>query len=87
MRNSLQIAVATTLFALVIGTLGAATHVALALPWPDLYGNTLLMVQMFPGVMLGIPLFLVLDNYGLIDTMWALPSPISPSLWPSRCGC
>ena len=30
------------------------------------------MVQMFPGVMLGIPLFLVLDNYGLIDTMWAL---------------
>ena len=27
---------------------------------------------MFPGVMLGIPLFLVLEDYGLIDTMWAL---------------
>ncbi len=37
-----------------------------------LYGNTLLVVQMFPGVMLAIPLFLVLTNYGLIDTLWAL---------------
>ena len=51
----------------------AATQcrVGASVAW-TLYGNTLLMVQMFPGVMLGIPLFLVLDNYGLIDTMWAL---------------
>jgi ABC-type glycerol-3-phosphate transport system permease component len=27
---------------------------------------------MFPGVMLGIPLFLLLDDYHLIDTLWAL---------------
>jgi arabinogalactan oligomer/maltooligosaccharide transport system permease protein len=27
---------------------------------------------MFPGVMLGIPLYLLLTDYGLIDTHWAL---------------
>jgi ABC-type glycerol-3-phosphate transport system permease component len=37
-----------------------------------LYGNVLLVVQMFPGVMLGIPLFLLLSQYHLIDTLWAL---------------
>jgi ABC-type glycerol-3-phosphate transport system permease component len=72
MRNSLQIAVGTTLFALVIGSLGGYAMSRWRFRGRTLYGNTLLMVQMFPGVMLGIPLFLVLDNYGLIDTMWAL---------------
>jgi multiple sugar transport system permease protein len=72
MRNSLQIAVATTLFALVIGSLGGYAMSRWRFRGRTLYGNTLLIVQMFPGVMLGIPLFLVLDNYGLIDTMWAL---------------
>ena len=72
MRNSLQIAIATTLFALVIGSLGGYAMSRWRFRGRILYGNTLLMVQMFPGVMLGIPLFLVLDNYGLIDTMWAL---------------
>jgi multiple sugar transport system permease protein len=72
MRNSLQIAVGTTLLALVIGSLGGYAMSRWRFRGRTLYGNTLLMVQMFPGVMLGIPLFLVLDNYGLIDTMWAL---------------
>ncbi len=72
LRNSLQIAIGTTLFALVIGSLGGYAMSRWRFRGRTLYGNTLLMVQMFPGVMLGIPLFLVLDNYGLIDTMWAL---------------
>ena len=72
MRNSLQIAIGTTLLALVIGSLGGYAMSRWRFRGRTVYGNTLLMVQMFPGVMLGIPLFLVLDNYGLIDTMWAL---------------
>ncbi len=72
LRNSLQIAIGTTLFALVIGSLGGYAMSRWRFRGRTIYGNTLLMVQMFPGVMLGIPLFLVLDNYGLIDTMWAL---------------
>ncbi|MBW3633005.1 MAG: carbohydrate ABC transporter permease [Chloroflexi bacterium] len=72
LRNSLQIAVGTTLCALVIGSLGGYAMSRWRFRGRGLYGNTLLMVQMFPGVMLGIPLFLLLDDYGLIDTLWAL---------------
>ena len=37
-----------------------------------LYGNTLLVVQMFPGVMLAIPLFLIFTRLRLVDTYWSL---------------
>lgn len=72
LRNSLQIAIATTLCALAVGSLGGYAMSRWRFRGRTLYGNTLLTVQMFPGVMLGIPLFLLLENYGLIDTMWAL---------------
>jgi len=72
LRNSLQIAVGTTLCALVVGSLGGYAMSRWKFRGRGLYGNTLLIVQMFPGVMLGIPLFLLLDDYGLIDTLWAL---------------
>jgi ABC-type glycerol-3-phosphate transport system permease component len=72
LRNSLQVAVGTTLFALVIGSLGGYAMSRWRFRGRGVYGNTLLIVQMFPGVMLGIPLFLLLDDYHLIDTLWAL---------------
>jgi ABC-type glycerol-3-phosphate transport system permease component len=72
MRNSLQIAIATTFCALAVGSLGGYAMSRWRFRGRTVYGNTLLTVQMFPGVMLGIPLFLLLQNYGLIDTMWAL---------------
>jgi ABC-type glycerol-3-phosphate transport system permease component len=72
LRNSLQVAVATTLFSLAIGSLGGYAMSRWRFRGRGVYGNTLLIVQMFPGVMLGIPLFLLLDDYGLIDTLWAL---------------
>ncbi len=70
--NSLQIATGTTLLSLLIGSLGGYAMSRWRFRGRGLYGNTLLIVQMFPGVMLGIPLFLLLDDYGLIDTLWAL---------------
>ena len=72
LRNSLQIATATTLLSLLVGSLGGYAMSRWRFRGRGLYGNTLLIVQMFPGVMLGIPLFLLLDDYGLIDTLWAL---------------
>ncbi len=72
LRNSLLVAVGTTLCALVVGTFGGYAMSRWRFRGRGLYGNTLLIVQMFPGVMLGIPLFLLLDDYGLIDTLWAL---------------
>jgi ABC-type glycerol-3-phosphate transport system permease component len=72
MRNSLQVALGTTVLALVVGSFGGYAMSRWRFRGRALYGNTLLVVQMFPGVMLAIPLFLVLTNYGLIDTLWAL---------------
>ena len=72
LRNSLLVAFGTTLLALVIGSLAGYAMSRWRFRGRALYGNTLLVVQMFPGVMLAIPLFLMLSDYGLIDTLWAL---------------
>ncbi|HYH10945.1 MAG TPA: carbohydrate ABC transporter permease [Thermomicrobiales bacterium] len=71
-RNSLLVSLGTTIFALTIGSLGGYAMSRWRFRGRTLYGNTLLTVQMFPGIMLAIPLYLVLTRYGLIDTLWAL---------------
>ena len=72
LRNSLIVSLSTTLLALVVGSMAGYAMSRWKFYGRALYGNTLLIVQMFPGVMLGIPLFLLLSNYGLIDTLGAL---------------
>lgn len=72
LKNSLLVSLGTTLFALVIGSLAGYAMSRWNYRGRTFYGNTLLVVQMFPGVMLAIPLFLLLSDYGLIDTLWAL---------------
>lgn len=72
MLNSLIVAFSTTLLSLAIGSLAAYAMSRWRFRGRGLYGNMLLVVQMFPGVMLGIPLYLLLADYRLIDTLWAL---------------
>lgn len=72
LKNSLLVAFGTTLLALIIGSLAGYAMSRWRFRGQAVYGNTLLIVQMFPGVMLAIPLFLLLSDYGLIDTLWAL---------------
>lgn len=72
LRNSLLVATSTTLLSLVVGSIAAYAMSRWRFRGRGLYGNTLLVVQMFPGVMLGIPLYLLLSEYHLIDTLWAL---------------
>ena len=72
MRNSLIVAMATTLLSLLVGSMAGYAMSRWKFRGRTAYGNTLLIVQMFPGIMLGIPLFLLLSNYGLIDTLGAL---------------
>lgn len=71
-RNSLTVALGTTFSALIVGSIGGYAMSRWRFRGRGIYGNTLLVVQMFPGIMLAIPLFLVLTRYGLIDTLWAL---------------
>jgi ABC-type glycerol-3-phosphate transport system permease component len=70
--NSLLVAVTTTLLAIAVGSVAGYAMSRWRFWGRSVYGNTLLVVQMFPGVMLGIPMYLLLTKYGLIDTLWAL---------------
>lgn len=70
--NTLLIALATTVFAVSIATLGGYAMSRFRFWGRTLYGNTLLVVQMFPGVMLAIPLFLIFTRLRLVDTYWSL---------------
>lgn len=70
--NTLVLALATTALALAIATLGGYAMSRYRFRGRDLYGNTLLVVQMFPGVMLAIPLFLIFTRLRLVDTLAAL---------------
>jgi ABC-type glycerol-3-phosphate transport system permease component len=71
-RNTILIASATTVLSLIIAALaGYALSRYRFFGW-GIYGNTLLIVQMFPGVMLAIPLFLIFTRLVLVDTLWSL---------------
>jgi arabinogalactan oligomer/maltooligosaccharide transport system permease protein len=70
--NSLIVATLSTALAIVVGTLGGYAMSRWRFYGRGFYGNTLLVVQMFPGVMLAIPLYLLLSRYDLINTLGAL---------------
>lgn len=70
--NTLLIALATTVLAVSVATLGGYAMSRFRFWGRALYGNTLLVVQMFPGVMLAIPLFLIFTRLRLVDTYWSL---------------
>ncbi len=70
--NTLLISLATTVLAVTVATLGGYAMSRFRFWGRALYGNMLLVVQMFPGVMLAIPLFLIFTKLRLIDTYWSL---------------
>jgi ABC-type glycerol-3-phosphate transport system permease component len=71
-RNSLLVALGTTVLSVVVGSLAGYAMSRWRFRARSLYGNSLLVVQMFPSVMLAIPLYLLLTRFHLIDTLWAL---------------
>jgi arabinogalactan oligomer/maltooligosaccharide transport system permease protein len=70
--NTLMIALGTTLMSVTIATLAGYAMSRFRFWGRGLYGNLLLVVQMFPGVMLAIPLFLIFSRLRLVDTYWSL---------------
>jgi ABC-type glycerol-3-phosphate transport system permease component len=71
-RNSLLVSLGTTVLSVLVGSLAGYAMSRWRFRGRALYGNSLLVVQMFPAVMLAIPLYLLLTRYQLIDTLWAL---------------
>ncbi|MFL6080782.1 MAG: carbohydrate ABC transporter permease, partial [Ornithinibacter sp.] len=70
--NSLLVSLGTTFLAILVGSLAGYAMSRWRFRGRGLYGNSLLVIQMFPGVMLAIPMFLLLTKFHLIDTLWAL---------------
>ncbi len=66
--NSFIIATFTSTVALAIGSAAAYALARLSIPGSDMILLAILATQMFPGIVIAIPLFLVMSRLGLIDT-------------------
>jgi multiple sugar transport system permease protein len=62
--NSIKVAIPTALVAVILSTLGAYAIARLRFKGKDLLLNSILMIYLFPGVLLIIPLFAMLAQIG-----------------------
>ena len=70
--NSLIIAAFTTLAGIFLATTAAYAFSRFNFPGQRAGLISFLVTQMFPGVMMMIPLYLIISSLGLLDTLWGL---------------
>lgn len=66
--NSMIIATFTAAVALAVGSAAAYALARLSLPGSNMILLAILATQMFPGIVIAIPLFIVMSRLGMIDT-------------------
>lgn len=66
--NSMIIATFTSAVALAVGSTAAYALARLSIPGSNVLLLAILATQMFPGIVIAIPLFLVMSRLGMIDT-------------------
>ncbi len=71
-RNSLIVSTGTTALVVVAGTWGAYALARFRFRGQQAFGLSLLLIQLFPGILLIIPLFVVLANLRLTDSLFGL---------------
>jgi multiple sugar transport system permease protein len=71
-KNSLIVSATTTLLVILAGSWGAYALARMDFRGKNTFGITLLIIQMFPPVVLLIPLFLVMARLHLVDTYLGL---------------
>lgn len=71
-QNSIVVSVSTTLLVIVVGSWGAYALARLTFKGSRAFGASLLLIQMFPGVLLIIPLYVVLTRLGLVNSFLGL---------------
>jgi ABC-type glycerol-3-phosphate transport system permease component len=72
LRNSLIVALATTGIGLAVATLAGYALARFRIPLRQYLALTVLATQLFPAVVLLIPLFIVMRNLGLTGSLWGL---------------
>ncbi|MGN0493901.1 MAG: carbohydrate ABC transporter permease [Acutalibacteraceae bacterium] len=73
--NSVFLSVVTVLLTIFISSIGAYSLVKLELPFKNKIFNLIVMTLMFPGTLMTIPNYLVINKLGLMDSYWALILP------------
>lgn len=72
-RNSLLVATSVTLGTLVISTMAAYAYSRFqSLPGISAAGLGMIVGQMIPGVLLVVPLYITMNNLGLLNSHWSL---------------
>lgn len=72
MANSLIVAGATTVVGVVLSCTAAYAFSRFRFPGRGVGMATFLITQMFPGVVMAIPLYILLDNLGLLNSLTGL---------------
>ena len=70
--NSCIVALSTTLVSITIATFASYSFSRFRFIWRNSLGRFLIVTQMFPGVLIIIPLFLSMKKIGLLNTYFSL---------------
>lgn len=70
--NSFKIAFTTAAIAVIIGGMGAYSLARLTFPGKIIFKESTLVVYMFSGILLVVPLFRIMTSIGLNDNHWAV---------------
>ncbi|MCB9758519.1 MAG: sugar ABC transporter permease [Alphaproteobacteria bacterium] len=80
--NSLVVSVVTSAFGIALACTAGYAMSRWAFPGRDLGMSLFLVTQMFPGVVMAIPLYILLDEAGLLDSMLGLALVYSTTAVP-----
>lgn len=72
LQNSVEVAVGSTLLSVAIGIFAAYALARLKFFGSQNLARSVLFMYLLPGSLLFIPLFLVISNLGLLNSLWAL---------------
>lgn len=72
MWNSTRVAILSTVFSVSLGTMAGYAFSRFKFRWSSTIFLLIMLSRSIPGVALSLPLFLLMRNYGLIDTVQGL---------------
>ena len=72
LRNSVTVALASTSISVIIGILAGYSLARLRFLGSQTLARSVLFMYLLPSSLLFIPMFLVISNLGLLNTLWAL---------------
>ncbi len=72
MWNSTRVAILSTVFSVALGTMAGYAFSRFKFRWSSSIFLLIMLSRSVPGVALSLPLFLLMINYGLVDTVYGL---------------